>query len=68
MSWEPQGLISYYCCICERNFIVGLVDDRKQKPSFCPYCGPDGAIDDTSDDWGYTMRWNLVRMTGEGER
>ena len=48
MSWEPQGLISYYCCICERNFIVGLVDDRKQKPSFCPYCGPDGAIDDTS--------------------
>jgi len=56
---EPQGLTKYYCHTCERGFIVGLVDESKQKPKFCPYCGPDGSIsadayvepDDENYDW-----------------
>jgi DNA-directed RNA polymerase subunit RPC12/RpoP len=39
MSWEPQGLIKYECMACEKQFIVGLVDDKQaQTPVKCPFC------------------------------
>ena len=38
MSWEPQGLIKYECRECNKQFIVGLIDDKQTKPIHCPFC------------------------------
>ena len=36
---EPQGLIKYECKSCERQFLIGLVDDKEtQLPIKCPFC------------------------------
>ena len=47
MGWEPQGLVKYQCNNCDKQFIVGLVDDRATKPNRCPFCGS-GSIEDVS--------------------
>jgi DNA-directed RNA polymerase subunit RPC12/RpoP len=38
MGWEPQGLMKYECCTCEKRFLVGLVDNDDSPPSVCPFC------------------------------
>lgn len=43
--WIPQGLVKYQCFECDKQFIVGAMDEKEKKPICCPYCQSE-TIDD----------------------